>query len=85
MVNVPHAGEKFPFTLHGIFVRGAILRGIIQGSSIPSTFLPLLMEWNRQGRFPYDRMITTYDFSDINKAFEDTKSGTAIKPVLIMS
>ena len=84
MVTVPHFPEKYPFTPWGLFLRGASLQAIIQGSSTPSTFLPKLLELNQQGRFPYDRLITTYDFSDINKAFEDAKSGVTIKPVLLM-
>jgi aryl-alcohol dehydrogenase len=67
-----------------ILRRASSLVGIILGSAIPNTFLPKLIELNRQGLFPYDRLITTYDFSDINKAFKDSKAGRAIKPVLKM-
>jgi aryl-alcohol dehydrogenase len=84
-VTVPQSGRSFPFTPRALLARGASLCGIIQGSSIPNTFLPKLLEMNREGRFPYDRLITTYDFSDINKAFEDARAGRAIKPVLKMS
>jgi len=85
IVTVPHLPGKFPFTPWGLFTRGGSLHCIMQGFSIPSTFLPKLIELNKQGRFPYDRLIKTYDFKDINKAFEDTKAGKAIKPVLKMS
>lgn len=85
MVTVPNLPEKYPFTPWGVFMRGASLIGIIQGSAIPTTFLPKLIELNQQGRFPYERLIKTYKFSDINKAFQDTSSGGAIKPVLMMT
>jgi aryl-alcohol dehydrogenase len=55
------------------------------GNSIPRSFLPELIKLNRKGQFPYERLITTYDFKDINKAFADTKAGITIKPVLIMN
>ncbi|MDJ0509307.1 MAG: NAD(P)-dependent alcohol dehydrogenase [Crocosphaera sp.] len=84
MVIAPHLGEKYPFSPSAIFQRAANLRGIIQGSSVPKTFLPLLLNLNRQGRFPYERLIQVYDFQDINQAVIDTKSGKAIKPVLKM-
>ena len=84
IVTAPKGGEKFPFTTRGIFSKGASLHGIIQGSAIPNTFLPKLIELNQQGLFPYERLVTTYEFADINKAFEDTRSGRTIKPVLIM-
>lgn len=85
IVTVPHSEEKSPFTAHALLTRAASLRGIILGSAMPNTFLPKLLELNQQGRFPYERLITNYDFSDINRAFEDSKAGRAIKPVLKMS
>ncbi|WP_126453209.1 NAD(P)-dependent alcohol dehydrogenase [Sulfuriflexus mobilis] len=84
MVIAPHFGETYPFSPTEIFRRAASLKGIIQGSSVPNTFLPKLIEFNRQGRFPYDRLITTYDFSDINRAIDEMKNGKTIKPVLLM-
>jgi aryl-alcohol dehydrogenase len=84
IVTAPDGGKKFPFTTRGIFSKGASLRGIIQGSAIANTFLPRLIELSEQGLFPYERLVTTYDFTDINKAFEDARSGRTIKPVLIM-
>ena len=81
----PLPGQKFPFTPHLLLQRSLSLRGILQGSCLPNTFLPRLVELNRQGRFPYERLIKTYDFTDINKAFEESKVGRAIKPVLMMS
>lgn len=84
IVAVPKMGENFPFSPQTLFRRCASLRGIIQGYALPHTFLPRILELNRQGRFPYERLITTYKFSDINKAFEESKAGGAIKPVLIM-
>ena len=84
MVITPHYGEKYPFSPTEVFRRAANLRGIIQGSSVPKTFLPMLLKLNQQGRFPYERLIAVYDFEDINKAVAETKSGKAIKPVLKM-
>jgi aryl-alcohol dehydrogenase len=85
MVIAPHLGESYPFSPSAVFVRAANLRGIIQGSAVPATFLPKLLELSRQGRFPYERLITSYRFDEINKAFADVKSGRVIKPVLRMN
>ena len=85
IVTVPNFGEPFPFSPLQILDSGSSIQGILLGNSIPRSFLPKLIELNRKGQFPYERLITTYDFSDINKAFEDTKAGITIKPVLIMN
>ncbi|MGW4201369.1 NAD(P)-dependent alcohol dehydrogenase [Streptomyces sp. NPDC004726] len=61
---------------------GRTVRGIAQGDSIPQLFIPQLIDLYRTGRFPFDRLITTYGFDEINEAVADTRSGAAIKPVL---
>lgn len=63
---------------------GKSLRGIIGGDSTPRSFIPLLIDYFRQDRFPFDRLIKFYPFEKIGEAFEDSKSGVTIKPVLRM-
>ena len=63
---------------------GKTLVVLVEGCSIPKVFIPQLLEYYRKGMFPFDRLIEFYDFRDINKAFEDTKSGKVIKAVLCM-
>ncbi len=74
----------YPFHLFSVFSRAAVLHGIIQGSAVPGEFLPQLLQYHEQGRFPFDRLITSYAFRDINRAFDDVRAGATIKPVLIM-
>lgn len=63
---------------------GRNLRGVIQGDSVPKTFIPQLVDYIAAGRFPVERMITTYDLADINRAAKDSETGTTIKPVIRM-
>jgi aryl-alcohol dehydrogenase len=64
---------------------GRALRGILGGDTTPSLFIPLLIDYYRQGRFPYDRLIKMYPFEKIAQAFEDSETGKTIKPVLRMA
>jgi aryl-alcohol dehydrogenase len=48
-------------------------------------FLPQLVELWCQGRFPVDRLMTFYDFDQINEAAAAAEAGTVVKPVLRMS
>ncbi|MFJ2604936.1 NAD(P)-dependent alcohol dehydrogenase [Streptomyces sp. NPDC087425] len=61
---------------------GRTVRGIIEGDSVPQVFIPQLVDLYQQGRFPFDRLITTYAFADINRAVGDAERGDTIKPVL---
>lgn len=63
---------------------GRQLRGILGGDAHPGLFVPRLAEFWRQGRFPFDRLLSFYPFAEIARAFEDAHSGKAIKPVLLM-
>ena len=58
-----------------------MIRGIVEGDSVPELFLPRLVALWEQGRFPIDRM-TFYDFDQINEAAHDAETGVVVKPVL---
>ena len=63
---------------------GRQLRGILGGDAHPGLFLPKLVDYWRQGRFPFDRLLSFYPFAEIDRAFADAHSGQAIKPVLLI-
>jgi aryl-alcohol dehydrogenase len=78
--NVP-PGTEVTLDMQGILT-GRTVRGILAGDSVSHLFVPTLIELYAQGRFPFDRMITFYPFSEISKAVEDMEEGTVLKPVL---
>lgn len=63
---------------------GRKLRGILGGDAPPRQFIPMLIDYWRQGRFPFDRLLSFYPFHDIARAFDDVAAGRVIKPVLRM-
>jgi aryl-alcohol dehydrogenase len=67
-----------------VLINGQTIRGVVQGDSDPHVLIPALVDWYRQGRFPIDRLVRFYDFSDINAAIADSAAGRTIKPVLRM-
>ncbi|GGE16899.1 aryl-alcohol dehydrogenase [Polymorphobacter glacialis] len=67
-----------------ILLGGRALRGAVEGDADPQVFIPWLIARHRAGRFPHDRLITTYPFAEINAAVADMKSGKVVKPVLLM-
>lgn len=56
---------------------------IIQGDADPQVFIPRMIDLFMQGRFPFDRLETFYDFIAINKAIADSRRGKTVKPVLL--
>jgi aryl-alcohol dehydrogenase len=84
VVGAPAAGTEASFDVTHLFTAGRVIRGIVEGESVPSQFLPRLIELWRRGEFPVDRMMTYYDFDQIDQAARDAAAGTVIKPVLRM-
>ncbi|RKF23593.1 NAD(P)-dependent alcohol dehydrogenase [Altericroceibacterium spongiae] len=81
-VSAPR-GEWTP-PMFQILAGGRQLRGILGGDAAPRLFLPKLIAYWQQGRFPFHRLIQTYPFEQIGQAFADLKAGKVIKPVLLM-
>jgi aryl-alcohol dehydrogenase len=67
-----------------LIMNGRTVRGILGGDAVPTLFIPKLIDLYRQGRFPFDRLITFYPFDQINQAAEAMEHGRVIKPVLRM-
>lgn len=65
-----------------LLMNGRTVKGILGGDAIPDLFIPKLIDLYRQGRFPFDRLITFYPFDEINRAVEDMERGRVVKPVL---
>jgi len=65
-------------------LHGRTVTGVIQGDSDPAVFIPQLLEYHRQGLFPFDRLLSFYGLEDINLAVADMQAGKVVKPVLRM-
>lgn len=68
-----------------LMAEGKSMIGVIEGDSVPRVFIPQLVAFHKAGKFPFDRLVRYYDFTDIARAFEDSARGVTVKPVLRMS
>ncbi|SER93471.1 aryl-alcohol dehydrogenase [Gracilibacillus ureilyticus] len=65
-----------------ILMEGKKIIGTVQGDSIPQLHIPKLIQYYKEGKFPFDKLVKFYDFEDINKAFEESKTGVTLKPIV---
>jgi aryl-alcohol dehydrogenase len=82
IVGASPAGAKLTVDLTHMLSGGRMVRGIVEGDSNPDALIPLLIELNRQGRFPFERLVRFYDFADINRAVDDAERGVALKAIV---
>jgi len=84
VVGAPPFGTEVALDVNLLIALGRTVRGIVGGDSVPGVLFPRLISLWRSGRFPFDRLIQTFDFDQINEAAESAERGDVIKPVLLM-
>jgi len=82
VIGAAAMGTEVSLDTNTILVAGRSIRGIVEGDSVPRSLLPRLIALWEQGRFPVDRMMTYYDFDQIDEAARHAEEGKVIKPVL---
>jgi len=83
LVGAARPGTEVTFEIGASLVRGWTFMTVVQGSSVPQSFLPQLIQLWREGRFPIDKLIKDYTLEEINQGFADSKEGSTIKPVVV--
>ena len=84
IVGSPPAGSQLSLDIIEMIVSGKTVVGAAEGRSVPSSFIPLLLDHWREGRFPVDRLMQTFPFEQIDEAAHLAETGRVIKPVLVM-
>jgi aryl-alcohol dehydrogenase len=69
--------------IRDLMYSGKTIRGCAEGDASPSEFIPELLALHEQSRFPIEAVVRRYDAVDIEKAVADSRSCSAIKPVLV--
>ncbi|MCF2133746.1 MULTISPECIES: NAD(P)-dependent alcohol dehydrogenase [Burkholderiaceae] len=85
IVGAPKLGTRATFDVNNLLLGGRSIRGIVEGDSVPSVFIPQLVKLYQQGRFPFDRLVKFYSLEQINQAAEDSTKGVTLKPILRMA
>jgi len=73
-----------PLPLIQGLVLGLTVKNIVEGDSDPDTFIPQLMQLYLQGKFPFDKFVTTMPFEKINDGIAAQHLGEAVKVVLTL-
>ena len=84
LLGAPKADDRLSISALDLLTMGKRIQGIVEGEAEPSVFIPQLIELQRQGRFPFEKLIKLYPFAEINQAIHDSETGKTIKAVVIM-
>jgi len=72
-----------PVNIMSMIMRGTGIKAILEGDSQPQVFIPELIALYQAGKFPFDKLIKTFPFEQINEAAQASENGSVIKPVLL--
>ena len=82
--GAPALGTEVSLDVNHVMTAGRVVRGVVEGESVPQEFVPRLVDLWRRGEFPVERFMQHYDFDEIDRAARDAGSGAVVKPVLRM-
>src|SRR5690606_14147240 len=82
IVGASPPGADLGLDVNDLMQSAKILRGVVEGDSVPDLFIPKLIDLYLDGRFPFDRLVKFYPFEKINEAAADSESGTTLKPIV---
>ena len=83
VVGAAALGTNANFDIGSLLPMGISVTFVVEGDSVPSKFIPALVELYEKGLFPFDKLIKQYPFDQINEAFEDSAKGVTLKPVVV--
>ncbi|MFT5043187.1 MAG: aryl-alcohol dehydrogenase [Porticoccaceae bacterium] len=84
LVGAAPVGAEVSLNIMELLIPGRKIVGIVEGNSEPQTFIPQLIQYFDEGRFPFDRLIDFFPFDALNEAVKAQESGQSIKPVVRM-
>lgn len=60
------------------------IKGVLMGNAVPQVSIKQMLDLNKAGLFPFEKICKFYDFEDVNEAANDSNSGKTLKPILIV-
>lgn len=79
VVGAPAAGSGASFDINSL-IDGRTICGVTEGASDRLTFIPALIDLNRQGRLPFDRFIRSYTPDRLHQASPTPARATPSSP-----
>ena len=82
MLGLPAAAAEVSLPMLHL-LNGRSVRGVMEGDSDPARFIPQLIDYWRQGRFPFERLVQSFPLREINEAIAAVERGGVIKAILV--
>ena len=71
--------------LFNFMTTGKQLIGAVEGGAYPPEYVPKMIQWYREGKFPIDKLMKFIPAEDFEQGLQEMKDGSTIKPILVWS
>jgi Zn-dependent alcohol dehydrogenase len=68
--------------LQDFMVSGKRIIGAVEGQVIPQEYIPKMIQWSREGKFPFDKFTKQYPAEQFEHAIAGMVKGAVIKPII---
>ncbi|KAF2104413.1 alcohol dehydrogenase [Rhizodiscina lignyota] len=76
--------QEVKITMQPFMASGKSYIGAIEGNATPSKYVPQMIQWYREGKFPLEKFVKFYKAEDFKKGIEDMHhAADAVKPVIV--
>lgn len=70
--------------MNDLLMPSRTIKGVIEGDAVPQSYIPKLVSFYQSGKFPVNKLSKFYDLEQVDQAFEDSKAGKTVKPIIIL-
>lgn len=74
---------KLDIPIFEFMVAGKQYIGAVEGDSITSESVPLMIRWWREGKFPLEKLVKRFKAEDFKEAIKEMHEGVTVKPVIV--
>ena len=74
---------KLEIDMFQFMMSGKQLLGAIEGQAYPPEYVPKMIQWYRDGKFPFDKLMKLIPADEFEQGLKEMHDGSTIKPILV--
>ncbi|EON69255.1 hypothetical protein W97_08415, partial [Coniosporium apollinis CBS 100218] len=82
-VGTAPVDAKLEIPIFEFMVMGKQYIGAVEGDAYPPKYVPEMIQWYRDGKFPVDKLVKFFKAEEYEKALHEMQSGEAVKPIIV--
>ena len=82
-VGSPPFDFKLEINAFEFMLSGKQFLGAIEGQAYPPEYVPKMIQWYREGKFPFDKLMKFMPADEFEQGLKEMHDGTTIKPILL--